>query len=95
MQRGDISKARKEAKAKAAADALAAKQRDVEEFLARRKQEREKMKRESARKGVAMPRDEYRGKNKLNKKGVPVANHPPPARRPRKRSSRNRKRSPF
>jgi len=45
---------RKEAKAKAAADALAAKQRDVEEFLARRKQERaEKREQEAKEKAEA------------------------------------------
>jgi len=47
-------KTRKEAKAKAAADALAAKQRDVEEFLARRKQERaEKREQEAKEKAEA------------------------------------------
>ena len=40
---------RKEAKAKAAADALAAKQRDVEEFLARRKQERAERREQEAK----------------------------------------------
>jgi len=42
-------KTRKEAKAKAAADALAAKQRDVEEFLARRKQERAERREQEAK----------------------------------------------
>ena len=42
-------KTRKEAKAKAAADALAAKQRDVEEFLARRKQERAEKREQEAK----------------------------------------------